>query len=111
MWGGQLDGLAREEFELPCPKCETENFIVFGRYGHFSTLDDMYMNNTTSERMPLRPAAPASLKGLAQRLHARTLADNHPDIANKLTYVFGSAECAECGVSFRIDEAVVTRWG
>ena len=111
VWGEQLDGLVEEEFELPCPDCETENFIVFGKYGYFSTLDDMYMKNTGSKRIPLRPAAPATLEGLAQRLHARTLTDGHPDIANKLTYVFGSAECAECGANFRVDEAVVARWG
>jgi hypothetical protein len=111
VWGEQLDGLIREEFELPCPDCETENFIVFGQYGYFSTLNDMYMKNTGSKRIPLRPAAPATLEGLAARLHVRTLADGHPDIANKLTYVFGSAVCAECGATFRVDEAVVSRWG
>lgn len=111
VWGEQLDGLVREEFELPCPYCGTENFIVFGEYGFFSTLDDMYMNNTTSKRIPLRPAAPATLEGLAERLHARSLSDGHTDIANKLTYVFGSADCVDCGASFRIDEAVVARWG
>jgi hypothetical protein len=71
----------------------------------------MYMNNMASKRIPLRPAIPAKLEGLAKRLHARTLADCQPDIANKLTYVFGSAECAECGARFRIVEAVVARWG
>ena len=62
VWGEQLDGLLGGEFELPCPGCETENFVVFGEHGYFSTLDDMYMNNAESERIPLRPADPASWK-------------------------------------------------
>jgi len=111
VWGEQLDGLVREEFELPCPDCEAENFIVFGEYGYFSTIDDMYMNNTGNQRIPLQPAPAHDLEGLAKRLYTRTLADGHPDLANKLTYVFGSAQCADCGTTFRIDDAVVTRWG
>lgn len=111
VWGEQLDGLVREEFELPCPDCETENFIVFGEYGYFSTIDDMYMNNTDSQRKPLQPAPPHALEGLAERLYTRAIADGHSSIANKLTYVFGSAECADCGTVFRVDDAIVARWG
>lgn len=111
VWAEQLEGLTREEFELPCPECEAENFIVFGKYGYFSTLDDMYMNDNGSKRIPLRPADPSALEGLSSRLHTRALADSHPDLANKLTYVFGDAECAECGELFSVDDAVVERWG
>ena len=111
VWAEQLDGLTKGEFELPCPDCETENFIVFGEYGYFSTLDGLYMNNMGGKRKPLQPVPVSGLEGLAARLHTRIRADGHPGVADKLTYVFGSAECAECGVSFRVDEAVVARWG
>lgn len=111
VWAEQLDGLTREEFELPCPDCETENFIVFGEYGYFSTLDCLYMNNMDSKRIPLQAVPASALEGLAKRLHTRIRADGHPDVADKLTYVFGKAECAECGTGFRVDEAVVARWG
>jgi hypothetical protein len=111
VWGDQLGNVIGEEFELPCPDCETENFIAFGRHGYFSTLDDMYMNSEAGNRIPLRPADPLSLDGLAERLHARIGADGYPDLADKLTYLFGSAECAECGTAFKVDEAVVARWG
>jgi hypothetical protein len=110
-WRDQLDGLLAEEFEVQCPGCEIENYIVFGEYGYFSTLDDMYMNNSESKRIPLRPADPASLEGVAEWLHRRMLADGHPDIADKLTYVFGGAECVDCGDGFRVDETAATRWG
>lgn len=111
VWGEQLDGLNDEEYEVPCPSCCAENFIVFGTYGFFSTTDSMYMEPSgTARRVPLRPRAPAALEGLAQRLYARTLADGHPDIARKLTYIFGDARCAECDAAFSVEEAVVARW-
>lgn len=110
VWGRELDGINEGEYELPCPHCESENFIAFGQYGAFSTLDDMYMNNTGRKRLPLLPAEPATLTGLAKRLHERAVTDGHDEVATKLTYVFGSAHCADCGEPFRVDEAVVDRW-
>jgi len=110
VWGEHLDGINDEEYEVPCPQCEAENFIAFGQYGCFSTTDSMYMRESHTRKVPLRPQDPAALEGLAQRLHARALADGHPEIANKLTYLFGSASCAECGALFRVDQAVVARW-
>jgi hypothetical protein len=50
------------------------------------------------------------LDGLAERLYSRALADDHPDIARKLTYVFGNAQCAECDAVFSVEEAIVARW-
>ncbi|OSZ62130.1 hypothetical protein OQI_01610 [Streptomyces pharetrae CZA14] len=111
VWCEQLDGLNDEEYEVPCPACGSENFIVFGKYGFFSTIDSMYMKSTTARKVPLQPQAPSSLEGLAQRLHNRALADGHPDIAHKLTYVFGTAQCADCDEVFSVEKAIVTRWG
>ena len=113
VWSEHLDGLIDEEYEVPCPRCEVENFVVFGQYGYFSTLDDMYMNrpNSKRQRIPLLPEDPAALDGLARQLHTRALADGHTQIAKSLTYVFGSARCAGCGERFRVDHAIVTHWG
>ncbi|MCZ1002041.1 hypothetical protein O1M63_34875 [Streptomyces mirabilis] len=112
VWGEQFDGLNDEEYEVPCPSCSAQNFIVFGKYGFFSTTDSMYMEPTTRARqVPLRPQAPAALEGLGQRLYSRALSDGHPDIARKLTYVFGDAQCAECDAIFSVEEAIVSRWG
>ncbi|WP_062651742.1 hypothetical protein [Streptomyces maremycinicus] len=111
VWGEQLDGLNDEEYEVPCPSCSTENFIVFGEYGFFSTTDSMYMRASTSAgQVPLRPRTSATLEGLGQRLHSRALADRRPDIARKLTYVFGDAQCAECDVVFSVEQAIVGHW-
>ena len=51
------------------------------------------------------------MQGLARRLHARMVADGHPDLAHKSTYVFARAQCADCGMPFSVEEAVVIRWG
>ncbi|MFF4341783.1 hypothetical protein ACFY00_17840 [Kitasatospora sp. NPDC001540] len=111
VWGEQIDGLNGEEYELPCPACETENSIVFGEHGYFSTTDHLYVLRTPAKQFPLQPRDPSELRGLAGRLHERLLADGHPDLAHKLTYVFGTARCAECGTPFDVAEAVVARWG
>jgi hypothetical protein len=111
VWGQVLDGVNDGEYEVPCPHCGSDNFIALGEYGCFSTLDSMYMNGTGSTRLPLLPAEPSGMDGLGRRLHARAFADGHPDVAEKLTYVFGGATCAECDGLFRVDEAVVARWG
>ncbi|MER7173419.1 hypothetical protein [Streptomyces mesophilus] len=111
VWGEQIDGLNGEEYELPCPACETENFIVFGEHGYFSTTDSMYMRHTPARHLPLRPQDPSAMRGLAGSLHTRMAADGHPDLAQKLTYVFGSAQCADCELPFGVAEAVVARWG
>lgn len=111
VWGEQLDGLNGEEYEVPCPACGAENFIAFGEHGFFSTTDSMYMNETAAKKTPLQPADCAALEGVAQRLHSRALADGQTDLAHKLTYVFGNAQCAECDAVFSVPEAVATRWG
>ncbi|MFJ4078652.1 hypothetical protein ACIP2Z_06860 [Streptomyces iakyrus] len=110
-WGEQLDGLNDEEYEVACPACVSGNFIVLGEDGFFSTTDSMYMKQSTSRKVPLQPRSPETLDGLARTLHSRALADGHPDIAHKLTYVFGNAQCAECDAVFSVGEAITTRWG
>ena len=111
VWGEQLDGLNNEEYEVPCPRCEDENFIVFGGYGYFSTADSMYMKHPEAHRNPLLPSDPSALRGLAERLHARALADGHQQLARQLTYVFGNARCVQCDELFSVEAAVTTRWG
>lgn len=41
---------------------------------------------------------------------ARAVADGQHDVASKLTYVFGSACCAECDALFRVGHTIVARW-
>jgi hypothetical protein len=111
VWGQQLcSGLSHQEFELPCPNCKVDNFVVFGEAGHFSTIEPLYMTKTESRNLPLRPVDPAEMDELPRRLYARALADGQTEFADAVTYIFGRAECAGCGDVFRVDEAVVERW-
>lgn len=110
VWGEELDGVHHGEYEVPCPACASENFIVLGEDGFFSTMDSMYTEQSAARKVPLQPRSPEALGGLARTLHSRALADGHPGIAHKLTYVFGNAQCAECDVVFSVEEAITTRW-
>lgn len=111
IWSDHLDGINDEEYAVPCPRCETENFVAIGRYGYFTTLDSMYMRHTDSHREALQPRRPQDLSPLAKRLYTQALADAQNDVAEKITYVFGQASCADCGAGFRVDEAVEALWG
>ncbi|MFG2512047.1 hypothetical protein [Streptomyces sp. NPDC048584] len=111
VWGEQLEGLHEGEYEVSCPACASENFVVFGEYGFFSTTDSMYMNETAAKKIPLQPTDASALEGIARELHSRALADNQTDVAGKLTYVFGEARCAECDAVFSVADAVTSRWG
>jgi hypothetical protein len=53
----------------------------------------------------LRPAAPAGLKGLTGRLREQALADKQSVLAQRLPYLFGQAECADCGTVFSVATA------
>ncbi|NUR00950.1 MAG: hypothetical protein HOY79_31805 [Streptomyces sp.] len=110
VWGDHLDGLVEGEYDVACPACGQDVFVVLGDDGFFSTTDSLYMRRSLGPRPPLRPTGPAALSGLARRLHARFLADGHPDLAHHLTYVFGRAHCPGCMAVFHVDEAVVARW-
>ncbi|MFF7364325.1 hypothetical protein [Streptomyces sp. NPDC008125] len=97
VWAEHLDGLNDEEFEVPCPACASENFIAFGTHGYFSTTDSRYMCEGSARKVPLAPRHPSEMADSARRLHARAIADGRPGIADKLTFVFGDAHCADCG--------------
>ncbi|MET8575722.1 hypothetical protein [Streptomyces sp. NPDC005012] len=106
-WGEHLDQVCGEEYEVSCPDCFSENFIVFGENGHYSTADDMYFKRPPAHTVPLQPQDPATAEGLLPRLHARVLADGHPEIAARLPYVFGHAHCAHCGEFFSVPDAIL----
>ncbi|GLW01510.1 hypothetical protein Slala05_51410 [Streptomyces lavendulae subsp. lavendulae] len=72
--------------------------------------DGLYTNEAAGHRREWQPADPSSLEDMAKRLHGRALADGQHGVASNLTYVFGSAYCAECDAPFRVDHAIVARW-
>lgn len=52
VWSNQLDRLTDEECPTQFPHCQTQNLVVFGQYGYFSTTDDMHMRHTNAKRVP-----------------------------------------------------------
>ena len=62
-----------------------------------------HVHATHARQAPLRPQDPSVMQGLARRLHARMVADGHPDLAHKSTYVFArpSARTAACPSALR----------
>jgi hypothetical protein len=110
VWGRHLADLLDEEYQVLCPHCAARNFIVFAGYGYFCTLDDLYMKGIGGERLPLYPADPDALAGLPGRLHRQVLANGQDGFAEKLAYVFGTAQCPACRGLFHVDEAITAEW-
>lgn len=78
-WGEDLAwGLVNEEYEVSCPGCEANLFIVIGERGFFSTSGDYALSEDDVETTPLRPASPAAMDGIGRRLYDIALADRAP---------------------------------
>ncbi|MER5311074.1 hypothetical protein ABT034_25165 [Streptomyces sp. NPDC002773] len=99
-------GLGNEEYEVACPDCESDLFIVFGEHGFFCTSEDYGSSDDTIDTRPLRPASPAQLEGIGARLHGIALADGRQEVAHALTYVFGDATCPDCETDFSVADRV-----
>ncbi|MFD9454472.1 hypothetical protein ACFWBC_15485 [Streptomyces sp. NPDC059985] len=82
-----------EEYEVPCPGCQSMLFIVVGERGFFSTSGDYALSADDLATTPLRPGDPAGLDGIARRLHEVAVADGQREVAEALTFVFGHATC------------------
>ncbi|MGE9695808.1 hypothetical protein [Streptomyces sp. NRRL F-5630] len=110
-WSENLaGGLVNEEYEVPCPGCQANLFIVIGERGFFSTSGDYALSEDDVETVPLRPANPATLDGIGRRLHDIALTDGHQDVADAMTYVFGGATCPDCESDFSVADQVSADW-
>ncbi|WP_232666619.1 hypothetical protein [Pseudonocardia sp. TRM90224] len=104
VWGLELDKLADGEYEAPCPTCGTENYIVIGEDGRFTTVEE-YVTDPAAVRIPLRPAV---LDGLAERLWNTARGDGQQDVADRLRHLFGHGTCGQCAAQFAVAEAIAT---
>ncbi|MGA5651758.1 hypothetical protein [Streptomyces seoulensis] len=110
-WGEDLAwGLVNEEYEVSCPGCQANLFIVIGERGSFYTSGDYALSEDDVETTPLRPVNPAAMDGIGRRLHDIALADGHQDVADAMTYVFGDATCPDCDTGFSVAEQVSADW-
>lgn len=102
VWNHYLECIVDGEFQAFCPECKARNTIVIGEEGYFVAGDP----DENASRQALLPAPADKLEGAAQRLHARALADGRPTIAEKVTYLFGTAGCAYCETTFQLGTAL-----
>lgn len=102
VWDQYLDCLVDGRFEAFCPECEAENTVVVSEEGYFVEGDP----DEDLSPKPLQPTSADGLDDAARRLHAQALADGRLRIAEKLTYLFGTAECAYCETIFRLSTAL-----
>jgi hypothetical protein len=105
IWEHELDQLADGEYQVPCPSCATQNYIVIGEHGNFSTVED-YAQNNAATRFPLQPATPDTLDGLPETLYLTAHADGQHEVADRLTYLFGHATCGHCKTSYAVPAAI-----
>ncbi|MEU6764077.1 hypothetical protein ABZ916_16320 [Streptomyces sp. NPDC046853] len=101
-------GLMNEEYEVTCPQCAAELFLVLGEPGFFSCTGDYALSDDTTvvETRPLRPANPADLTGIGRRLHDLARTDEQQTVARALTHLFGQATCPACETSFSVEARV-----
>ncbi|MEU4088466.1 hypothetical protein [Streptomyces aureus] len=102
---GRLEGLREQEYEIECPSCWSDLFIVFGDDGAYASSGDP-VTVDDPPKATLFPADPAGLAPLPARLHRTATRAGHKDVARGLTYLFGRATCPDCGVVFAVSDRV-----
>lgn len=95
IWNKHLDRLVDGEYEAPCPSCRTENCFAVNDY----------LTNQGATFIPLRPASPDSLEGLAARLHKMAHDAGQDAVADQLTYLFGRGTCPKCLTTYVVADA------
>ncbi|MFJ3644538.1 hypothetical protein [Streptomyces murinus] len=108
IWDRCLEGLQSGEYEVDCPYCGVDMFLVIGEDDCFSTSDAYTLREV--EKVPLRPSSPDELEGLAKRLRSRALADGQQFVARGLPYLFGRAACPDCGIVFSVADRISAGW-
>ncbi|GII54930.1 hypothetical protein Pth03_33190 [Planotetraspora thailandica] len=108
VWDRCLEGLLTGEYEVACPSCGVNVFIVIGEGGCFSASDDYASRQV--ERVALLPVGTGELDGLGERLQERTRADGQMALAGGLPYLFGRAVCPDCRTHFSVADQLARNW-
>lgn len=108
IWDRCLDGLHSGEYEVDCPDCGVNMFVIVGQDDFFCCTDDYALPEVV--KSPLRPARTQDLDGLARSLFTRATADGRESLALGIPYLFGQAACPDCGTDFSLAERVAAGW-
>lgn len=108
IWDRSLDGLQSGEYEVDCPYCGVNMFVVIGQGDSFCCTDDYALHEV--QKSPLQPARVQELEGLPERLFTRAMADGQEGLALGIRYLFGRAACPDCGTDFSVAERVMAGW-
>lgn len=104
IWDRCLDGLETGEYEVDCPYCGVDVFVVIGQEDFFCCTEDYALRDV--QKSPLQPSRMQELEGLPQRLFTRAMADGQEGFAHGVRYLFGRAACPDCGTDFSVAERV-----
>ncbi|MFD7731620.1 hypothetical protein ACFV6F_14685 [Kitasatospora phosalacinea] len=102
LWHTALDDFTDASYTLACPHCRASVTIAIGQYGCYSSLRDWDLGDI--HQVPLQPNHPDDLTGAGQTLHELAERDGQTRLAWGFTYLFGRAECPNCGSLFNIAE-------
>ena len=108
IWDRCLGGLWTGEYEVDCPYCGVDVFVVVGQDESFCCTEDYALREV--EKSPLRPAPSPELRGLPRRLFTRATADGQEGLAHGVRHLFGRAACPDCGTDFSVAERVASSW-
>jgi len=108
LWDRLLQDFSDREYLIDCPACWTDVFVLIGNGQNWSTSENYWTREV--EQIPLLPASPEELTGLAKRVYDRVHADNQPTLIAGVLYLSGHAVCLDCGHAIRIADRLAPGW-
>ncbi|TMQ94805.1 hypothetical protein ETD83_23385 [Actinomadura soli] len=110
VWDSHLENLVTEEYEISCPSCAADLFVVLGDRDSFATHQDYAIEDDVITT-PLRPADPGELSGAPGTLYQTAVRDERHTVARQLLHMFGTATCSHCETDLPIAERVAAAFG
>lgn len=102
VWATNLECLANEELEFPCPSCGDQLVVSFEE----SPATTVVFGDTSRVARALVPANPDTLTGAEARAHTLAIACDRPKVTDQLLELFGTFSCPQCDYSSTIAAAL-----
>jgi hypothetical protein len=103
-WQRHLTGLANREYEILCPLCGRDLYVIVGAKDAF--VSEGYTTAERSRQTTVEPADPHQPEGVVERLHRLADAHGQPQVARMIRFLFGQGSCPACAAKFPIPDAV-----